>query len=232
MKNFKKEMKAKLNEEAHLAGANSEEFDRWYAANEDKLGEFSPVSARDADARGGVRVKRFLPAAAFIGLAFVMAMVLVILFVTNNGGESDFTFNSDMVYNRELTDEEFAAVEGQYDFIDNMDVTDSIKLLYNEDNSLVFIIIHGEIITQSDYYFMTVQIEYNEHYNFVDKRYYDDLDNSTTTDNFDVSYEQWGIDDSGLYTYLLRLESEILNTVYMEVHCFEDDISYILNEVL
>lgn len=232
MKNFKKEMKAKLNEEAHLAGANSEEFDRWYAANEDKLGEFSPVSARDADARGGVRVKRFLPAAAFIGLAFVMAMVLVILFVTNNGGESDFTFNSDMVYNRELTDEEFAAVEGQYDFIDNMDVTDSIKLLYNEDNSLVFIIIHGEIITQSDYYFMTVQIEYNEHYNFVDKRYYDDLDNSTTTDNFDVSYEQWGIDDSGLYTYLLRLESENLNTVYMEVHCFEDDISYILNEVL
>lgn len=232
MKNFKKEMKAKLNEEAHLAGANSEEFDRWYAANEDKLGEFSPVSARDADARGGVRVKRFLPAAAFIGLAFVMAMVLVILFVTNNGGESDFTFNSDMVYNRELTDEEFAAVEEQYDFIDNMDVTDSIKLLYNEDNSLVFIIIHGEIITQSDYYFMTVQIEYNEHYNFVDKRYYDDLDNTTTTDNFDVSYEQWGIDDSGLYTYLLRLESENLNTVYMEVHCFEDDISYILNEVL
>ena len=232
MKNFKKGMKAKLNEEAHLAGANSEEFDRWYAANEDKLGEFSPVSARDADARGGVRVKRFLPAAAFIGLAFVMVMVLVVLFVTNNGGESDFTFNSDMVYNRELTDEEFAAVEEQYDFIDNMDVTDSIKLLYNEDNSLVFIIIHGEIITQSDYYFMTVQIEYNEHYNFVDKRYYDDLDNSTTTDNFDVSYEQWGIDDSGLYTYLLRLESENLNTVYMEVHCFEDDISYILNEVL
>lgn len=232
MKNFKKEMKAKLNEEAHLAGANSEEFDRWYAANEDKLGEFSPVSARDADARGGVRVKRFLPAAAFIGLAFVMAMVLVILFVTNNGGESDFTFNSDMVYNRELTDEEFAAVEEQYDFIDNMDVSNSIKLLYNEDNSLVFIIIHGEIITQSDYYFMTVQIEYNEHYNFVDKRYYDDLDNTTTTDNFDVSYEQWGIDDSGLYTYLLRLESENLNTVYMEVHCFEDDISYILNEVL
>lgn len=232
MKNFKKEMKAKLNDEAHLAGANSEEFDRWYAANEDKLGEFSPVSARDADARGGVRVKRFLPAAAFIGLAFVMVMVLVVLFVTNNGGESDFTFNSDMVYNRELTDEEFAAVEGQYDFIDNMDVTDSIKLLYNEDNSLVFIIIHGEIITQSDYYFMTVQIEYNEHYNFVDKRYYDDLDNTTTTDNFDVSYEQWGIDDSGLYTYLLRLESENLNTVYMEVHCFEDDISYILNEVL
>ena len=232
MKNFKKEMKAKLNDAAHLAGANSEEFDRWYAANEDKLGEFSPVSARDADARGGVRVKRFLPAAAFIGLAFVMVMVLVVLFVTNNGGESDFTFNSDMVYNRELTDEEFAAVEGQYDFIDNMDVTDSIKLLYNEDNSLVFIIIHGEIITQSDYYFMTVQIEYNEHYNFVDKYYYHNLDNSTTTDNFDVSYEQMGLDDGGLYTYLLRLESENLNTVYMEVHCFEDDISYILNEVL
>ncbi len=232
MKNFKKEMKAKLNDEAHLAGANSEEFDRWYAANEDKLGEFSPVSARDADARGGVRVKKFLPAAAFIGLAFVMVMVLVVLFVTNNGGESDFTFNSDMVYNRELTDEEFAAVEGQYDFIDNMDVSNSIKLLYNEDNSLVFIIVHGEIVTQSNYYFITVQIEYNEHYNFVDKYYYHNLDNSTTTDNFDVSYEQMGLDDGGLYTYLLRLESENLNTVYMEVHCLEDDISYILNEVL
>ena len=232
MKNFKKEMKAKLNDEAHLAGANSEEFDRWYAANEDKLGEFSPVSARDADARGGVRVKKFLPAAAFIGLAFVMVMVLVVLFVTNNGGESDFTFNSDMVYNRELTDEEFAAVEGQYDFIDNMDVSNSIKLLYNEDNSLVFIIVHGEIVTQSNYYFITVQIEYNEHYNFVDKYYCHNLDNSTTTDNFDVSYELMGLDDGGLYTYLLRLESENLNTVYMEVHCLEDDISYILNEVL
>lgn len=232
MKNFKKEMKAKLNEEAHLVGANSEEFDCWYAANEDKLGEFSPVSARDADARGGVRVKRFLPAAAFTGLAFVMAMVLVILFVTNNGGESDFTFNSDMVYNRELTDEEFAAVEGQYDFIDNMDVSNSIKLLYNEDNSLVFIIVHGEIVTQSNYYFITVQIEYNEHYDFVDKPIYYRLDNNLVVDDYSVSYEQMGLDDSRLYVYLLRLESENLNTVYMEVHCLEDDISYILNEVL
>ena len=232
MKNFKKEMKVKLNDEAHLAGANSEEFDRWYAANEDKLGEFSPVSARDANARGGVRVKRFLPAAAFTGLAFVMAMVLVILFVTNNGGESDFTFNSDMVYNRELTDEEFAAVEGQYDFIDNMDVSNSIKLLYNEDNSLVFIIVHGEIVTQSNYYFITVQIEYNEHYDFVDKPIYYRLDNNLVVDDYSVSYEQMGLDDSRLYVYLLRLESENLNTVYMEVHCFEDDISYILNEVL
>ena len=232
MKNFKKEMKAKLNDEAHLAGANSEEFDRWYAANEDKLGEFSPVSARDADARGGVRVKRFLPAAAFIGLAFVMVMVLVVLFVTNNGRESDFTFNSDMVYNRELTDEEFTAVEEQYDFIDNMDVSNSIKLLYNEDNSLVFIIIHGEIVTQSNYYFITVQIEYNEHYDFVDKPIYYRLDNNLVVDDYSVSYEQMGLDDSRLYVYLLRLESENFNTVYMEVHCLEDDISYILNEVL
>lgn len=232
MKNFKKEMKAKLNEEAQLAGANSEEFDRWYAANEDKLGEFSPVSARDADARGGVRVKRFLPAVAFIGLAFVMVMVLVILFVTNNGQEGDFTFSNDMVYNSKLSESELTIVEEQYDFIDKMSITDSIKLLYREDDSLVFIIMQGEIATQSDYYFITVQIEYNEHYDFVDKPIYYRLDNNLVVDDYSVSYEQMGLDDSRLYVYLLRLESENLNTVYMEVHCFEDDISYILNEVL
>lgn len=232
MKNFKKEMKAKLNDEAHLAGANSEEFDRWYAANEDKLGEFSPVSARDANARGGVRVKRFLPAAAFIGLAFVMVMVLVILFVTNNGQEDDFTFSNDMVYNSKLSESELTIVEEQYDFIDKMSITDSIKLLYREDDSLVFIIMQGEIATQSDYYFITVQIEYNEHYDFVDKPIYYRLDNNLVVDDYSVSYEQMGLDDSRLYVYLLRLESENLNTVYMEVHCFEDDISYILNEVL
>lgn len=232
MKNFKKEMKAKLNDEAHLAGANSEEFDRWYAANEDKLGEFSSVSARDADARGGVRVKRFLPAVAFIGLAFVMVMVLVVLFVTNNGQEDDFTFSNDMVYNSKLSESELTIVEEQYDFIDKMSITDSIKLLYREDDSLVFIIMQGEIATQSDYYFITVQIEYNEHYDFVDKPIYYRLDNNLVVDDYSVSYEQMGLDDSRLYVYLLRLESENLNTVYMEVHCFEDDISYILNEVL
>lgn len=232
MKNFKKEMKAKLNDEAHLAGANSEEFDRWYAANEDKLGEFSPGSARDSDARGGVRVKRFLPAAAFIGLAFVMVMVLVILFVTNNGQEDDFTFSNDMVYNSKLSESELTIVEEQYDFIDKMSITDSIKLLYREDDSLVFIIMQGEIATQSDYYFITVQIEYNEHYDFVDKPIYYRLDNNLVVDDYSVSYEQMGLDDSRLYVYLLRLESENLNTVYMEVHCLEDDISYILNEVL
>lgn len=232
MKNFKKEMKAKLNDEAHLAGANSEEFDRWYAANEDKLGEFSPVSARDTDARGGVRVKRFLPAVAFIGLAFVMVMVLVVLFVTNNGQEDDFTFSNDMVYNSKLSESELTIVEEQYDFIDKMSITDSIKLLYREDDSLVFIIMQGEIATQSDYYFITVQIEYNEHYDFVDKPIYYRLDNNLVVDDYSVSYEQMGLDDSRLYVYLLRLESENLNTVYMEVHCFEDDISYILNEVL
>lgn len=232
MKNFKKEMKAKLNDEAHLAGANSEEFDRWYAANEDKLGEFSPVSARDANARGGVRVKRFLPAAAFIGLAFVMVMVLVILFVTNNGQEDNFTFSNDMVYSSKLSDSELSAVKDEYDFVDNMDVVQATKLLYKVDNSLVVILLESEVLSQDNYYFITLQIEYNEHYDFVDKYYYHNLDNSTTTDNFDVSYEQMGLDDGGLYTYLLRLESENLNTVYMEVHCFEDDISYILNEVL
>ena len=232
MKNFKKEMKAKLNDEAHLAGANSEEFDRWYAANEDKLGEFSPVSARDADARGGVRVKRFLPAAAFIGLAFVMVMVLVILFVTNNGQEGDFTFSNDMVYSSELTDSELIAVEEQYSFISKISVTQSAKILHKEDNSLVGISFEGELETDFDFYFITAQVQYNENYDFVDKENYYNLSNNTVTDIYFVSYEQTEIDYSGLYVYLLRLESENLNTVYMEVHCFEDDISYILNEVL
>ena len=232
MKNFKKEMKAKLNDEAHLAGANSDEFDRWYAANEDKLGEFSPVSARDADARGGVRVKRFLPAAAFIGLAFVMVMVLVILFVTNNGQEGDFTFSNDMVYSSELTDSELIAVEEQYSFISKISVTQSAKILHKEDNSLVGISFEGELETDFDFYFITAQVQYNENYDFVDKENYYNLSNNTVTDIYFVSYEQTEIDYSGLYVYLLRLESENLNTVYMEVHCFEDDISYILNEVL
>lgn len=232
MKNFKKEMKAKLNDEAHLAGANSEEFDRWYAANEDKLGEFSSVSARDADARGGVRVKRFLPAAAFIGLAFVMVMALVILFVTNNGQEGDFTFSNDMVYNSELSDSEIAAVKEQYDFVDKVSIVTAAKLLHKEDNSLVGVSLECELITESNYYIINAQIEYNENFDFVNKEYYYNLSNNTVTDIYFVSYEQTEIDYSGLYTYLLRLESENLNTVYMEVHCFEDDISYILNEVL
>lgn len=232
MKNFKKAMKAKLNDEAHLAGANSEEFDCWYAANEDKLGEFFPVSARDANARGGVRAKRFLPAAAFIGLAFVMVMVLVILFVTNNGQEGDFTFSNDMVYNSELSDSEISAVEEQYDFVDKVSIVTAAKLLHKEDNSLVGISLECELITESNYYIINAQIEYNENFDFVNKEYYYNLSNNTVTDTYFVSYEQTEIDYSGLYTYLLRLESENLNTVYMEVHCFEDDISYILNEVL
>ena len=39
-------------------------------------------------------------------------------------------------------------------------------------------------------------------------------------------------DADGLYVYFIRMENEAEQVVYIEVHCFENDINYILNEFI
>ncbi len=119
-----------------------------------------------------------------------------------------------------------------YPFINKMQVTAQGELLLRTDDSLVFTIIDGELETEEDYYFIKVQIEHNKNYEFGYKIAYQNLKNNEIINGWVIGYEQKSIDPNDLYVFYLHLQNNNGQVIYMEVHCFENDISYILNEFI
>ena len=113
-----------------------------------------------------------------------------------------------------------------------MQITAQDELLFREDNSLVFTIIDGELETPEDYYFLKVQIEHNKNYEFGYKTVYRELKNQTVVNDWHINYGQGLNDPNDLYVYFLRMENVDGQVVYMEVHCFENNLSYIFNEFI
>lgn len=113
-----------------------------------------------------------------------------------------------------------------------MQVTAQGELLLRTDDSLVFTIIDGELETEEDYYFIKVQIEHNKNYEFGYKIAYQNLKNNEIINGWVIGYEQKSIDPNDLYVFYLHLQNNNGQVIYMEVHCFENDISYILNEFI
>ena len=112
-----------------------------------------------------------------------------------------------------------------------MTVVAGEKILKIEDDSLVFVILSCELETEADYYFVTVQIEYNSYYNFVAKPIYEKLSQERQVNGYTVSYGQNGFDSDELYWYYMLTEKDGQKT-YWEVHCFEESIEQFIDLML
>jgi len=161
-----------------------------------------------------------------VACAFVL-IVAVWLGIMLSQNNNNFTVNDNDIIYSAMTDEEVSALSSEYSFITKMDVQSSTELLYSKDNSLVAVLVKGEMENEANYYFIDYMVLYNEHYEFLSKPFYKNFANEA--DGF--MYEQKGTDDNGLYIFYLLSESNYSQPVYMEVHCFENDISYILENL-
>lgn len=214
---------------------NTEDFEVWFEKNQSQLNGFSEKNELSrSQNRGNVLTKTFkswVPFFACVGCLLIMVVVLSVLF-TKGTDDFDMKFGDESVYASLISDEELQTVAETYPFINKMQVTAQGELLLRTDDSLVFTIIDGELETEEDYYFIKVQIEHNKNYEFGYKIAYQNLKNNKIINGWVIGYEQKSIDPNDLYVFYLHLQNNNGQVIYMEVHCFENDISYILNEFI
>ena len=215
---------------------DAEPFEVWQDRNQTRLNGFEKQhNDCEQHNEGAVVVKehrKWIPVFAFLcGIIICLAILLPVLLNKNNG-DFDMTFGDDRVYVSKVSDEDFQEVLDEYSFISKMQITLFDELRLRDDDSLVFTIIDGEIDTGDNYYLLKVQIEHNKNYEFGYKSVYRNLRNQTDVNGITVTYGQGINDPSDLFVYFLRLEYPEEQVIYIEAHCFENDISYILNEFI
>jgi len=229
MGRFERKIKKQLKNE-------TEDFDVWYEKNQDRLTSFAVENDVKEHYKGGnmlVKDRRvWIPILVF--LCCIAICVSVLLPILLNKGNNDFNmkFGEESVYPTIISGADLQTTVEDYPFISKMHITAQGELRLLNDDSLVFTIIDGEIDTGDNYYLLKVQIEHNKNYEFVYKSVYLNLKNQAVVKDWNVAYGQGENDPNDLFVYFIRLEDNNGQVVYLEVHCFENDISYILNEFI
>ena len=212
---------------------NQKGFDEWYRENHFVLGDFDGRALEIPNSNTVAKARKVWVSIAALLLLIAFCLSIVVPIVLSNGSNDfEFTFSERDVYTIELSDSEFDVVNSEYPFIHNMEINLRDGLYLKSDMSLVMAIVRGEIETEDNFYLLDVQIEYNKNYNFIYKPIYEDLSDSIQIGEWSITYENTSIDLSGLYVYLFRMVNSEEQVVYIEAHCFVNDISYILDEFI
>lgn len=212
---------------------HQQSFDDWYEVHHVALNRFDGQTSKVPNGNTAVKARKiWVPiVSSLLMVAVCLSIVMPIVF-SNGNNDFDLTFSEGDVYTIELSDSEFNEVNSLCPFVGNMEITSKDGLYLKSDMSLVMAMVGGEIETTDNYYLLNVMVEYNKNYNFGYKPIYEDLDNSTRTGEWSITYENTSVDLSGLYVYLLRMVNQEGQVIYIETHCLENDISYILNEFI
>ena len=212
---------------------NRPDFDEWFEQNREVFSKFEKFDG--AAKKGSVFVKTrkiWLPVIALLGCVIICLSIILPIVFSGTSNDFDFSFSDEDVYASTLTESEIQDLNEKYSFVQKMQVTSMEGLRLNSDDSLVMAVLNGEVGTEDNYYFLTLQIEYNHNYLFGYKSEYEGLSNAQQISGWDITYGQTIIDFDGLYVYLIRLENVQGQVVYIEAHCFENDISYIINDFI
>lgn len=212
---------------------HQQSFDDWYEVHHVALSRFDGQTSEVPNGNTAVKARKiWVPIVSFLLLIAVCLSIVLPIVFSNGNNDFDLTFSEGDVYTMELSDSEFEVACNEYKFIRNMEITSKDGLYLKSDKSLVMAVLGGEIVSEDNYYLLDLQIEYSKNYNFGYKPIYEDLDNSARTGEWSITYENTSVDLSGLYVYLLRMVNQEGQVIYIETHCLENDISYILNEFI
>lgn len=226
MGKFERKMKKRLNRETQA-------FDVWFEENRERFSEFENNTHEEREPSSEVKVKKkklwLIPVGFFLAAICVFLCFLPMILRKDSVSvpqvpDPPLFFGDEIVYGADMTAEETETVCAEYPMIGQLDFASYRKLMRSDDDSLVFMIVKGELETENDYYFITMQIEYNPYYNFLDKDCYENLEQSTQINDAHVAYSFEGSDMDGLYWYYLLSEKEG-QKIYWEVHCFEESIN-------
>ncbi len=137
-----------------------EDFDVWFEKNQEKFPGFTNMPNEEIEQGSEIKVKK--KKVWIITMGFFLAVICVVLcFIPLMTQDQTPThFGDEAVYQTPLKSSEQKAILQENPFLAQLSYTNSAKLLKTDDDSLVFVILNGELETEADYYFVTVQIRY------------------------------------------------------------------------
>lgn len=197
--------------------------EKWYAEHEAELQRRMEISSEFDDSFGAVKAKRRIPNIAWIACVGIMMLIIAItvaVVLTRNQAESEFAFGEDSVQSFALEEGELAEVLDEIPQLNHLQQVTGTKSVYQQDQSIVMVMLSGEMETINDYYFIEAKIVYNDYFIFLDKWEYDELDEKEAIGGTSISYKSYGTDEVGLYVYLAVTETQSA-MVYWKVSCIE-----------
>ena len=208
-----------------------EDFEKWFEKNESQFPQFCSDSIiRETGSDGIIRIKK--RKIWLIPIAFLIVGLCIFFCLFNKMPQkSPMYFGDELVHYEKLNMEEQNDLLEKNTFLSKFINTAFDKIAMNEDSATVFVIVQGELATETDYYFATIQFEYNPYYNFLDKVNYEELQNEINYNGYTISYESQGLDINELCWYYMLTEKSG-QKIYWDIHCFSESIDIFIETVL
>lgn len=202
-----------------------EDFDSWYKKNELKFDAVDNDKKLSSNGNIAVKTKSRL-LFIFIG-AILMLLLLSVGFIVYNKLNPRFNSDDELRYVA-MTENETTELFEQYDFLTKTDVQELTKLYKSESDRLLAVFVKTEFEYGENYYFIDFNIELDESYSDFMTTEYTDFTYTQETEDYSVSYKLVGQDSNNLYNYLMLITTDNEQKIYVQVKCFEDDLSGIL----
>lgn len=206
-------------------------YETWRAENSHRF----PQSAQSSEQieNGHVIAKRRFPAwgwGVLAGAAVLLALILTLVFLLRDrpsslpeqpGSIPDLTFGDMQVYSISMSEDDLIRCQDFIMSFADWSVTESTKMLRNDDDSLVLYIVRGELETEADYYFIEARLVFNENYVLSNKDQYENLDESIEINGLQIFYEMQETNQTPRYRYYVLSEYEDV-TIYWTVSSIND----------
>ena len=205
-------------------------YEAWRAENSHRFPQ--PAQSPEQIENGRVMAKRRFPAwgwGVLAGAAVLLALILTLVFSLRDrpslpeqpGSIPDLTFGDRQVYSISMSEDDLIRCQDFIMSFADWSVTESTKMLRNDDDSLVLYIVRGELETEADYYFIEARLVFNENYVLSNKDQYENLEESVEIDGLQVHYELMETNQTPRYRYYVLSEYEDV-TIYWTVSSIND----------
>lgn len=206
-------------------------YETWRAENRHRFPQ--PAQSPEQIENGRVMAKRRFPAwgwGVLAGAAVLLALILTLVFLLRDrpsslpeqpGSIPDLTFGDMQVYSISMSEDDLIRCQDFIMSFADWSVTESTKMLRNDDDSLVLYIVRGELETEADYYFIEARLVFNENYVLSNKDQYENLDESIEINGLQIFYEMQETNQTPRYRYYVLSEYEDV-TIYWTVSSIND----------
>lgn len=187
----------------------------------DKHGDRLPQTAPQDAVQGAVRAKRRLPAWIWVAAGGVLLLLaLTSAYLLHNrsqtGEISDLTFGDKEVYSVKMNADDHELCQKIIPNLASLIITDNIKMVRRDDDSLVMLMEAGEMQTNDDFYLINVRFVFNKYFVLSDAEQFLELDEHTEINGTKISYELRESNQNPKYEYYVVSEHKDV-TVYWTV---------------
>ena len=212
---------------------SAEPYEVWAQKHSDELAEIAAKQeSQTVDVGGAVKAKRRIPNFAWLigaGIVLLTLILTISILLSRNASQTqipsqpqipDLSFGDESVAAVPMTEEEADELIAQMKYLGDLENKHGTKFIHHEDNSIVMVLVSGELETANDFYLIEAKIVYNDNFIFLDKWEYDELKEEAVIGDTEVHYQAKGTDEFGLNIFLAVTQTDT-EKVFWKISCIE-----------